>query len=447
MGSGEAPDLAGRILCVDVGSTFTKGFLVDLDTGIRGPLAAVPSTIDTDVLDGITHVRAASGADEATPIVACSSAGGGLRLAVVGFEPSVTALAGERVGLSAGARVVHVATGPLDRPGIAALRAARPDVVLLVGGTDGGNAAVLLHNATRLARTRITAPIVLAGNAEAHPEAAAILASTGRSVTVAANVLPRIGVIAPDSARAAIREVFLTHVIGGKHLSRGPRFARMVRRATPDAVLRGVEVLAALTAADVMLIDVGGATTDVYSAVTPQGEDAAIHRDVVAPLRFARTVEADLGMRWSAPGVLEAAGREGLPLPETTIAYAARVRAEIASLPRDASDWAAELDLARVAATVAARRHGRAAGPSQRPRPLREVRLLLGSGGVLRHAPPGGADDVLGAVLRDHAGGWPLPGDADTGVDAGYVLFAVGLLADEHPGAARALAATLVTRT
>ena len=82
-------------------------------------------------------------------VLACSSAGGGLRLAVVGYERAVTAEAGHRVGLSAGARVVHVAAGPMDDAAFAALLDARPDVVLLVGGTDGGNAEVLLHNAER----------------------------------------------------------------------------------------------------------------------------------------------------------------------------------------------------------------------------------------------------------------------------------------------------------
>src|SRR5690606_13973608 len=83
---------------------------------------------------------------------------GGLRLAVVGYERLVTAESGQRVGLSAGARVVHVAAGLLDRAALAALRADRPDVVLLVGGTDGGDTEVLIHNATRPAAARPRVP-------------------------------------------------------------------------------------------------------------------------------------------------------------------------------------------------------------------------------------------------------------------------------------------------
>ena len=279
----------------------------------------MPTTIGTDVLDGyraITGSLAADGLPEPEEVLACSSAGGGLRLAVVGYERDVTAQAGYRVGLSAGAKVVHVAAGPMSGADVHDLRAARPDIVLLVGGTDGGNADVLVHNAERLARMRVAAPIVVAGNADAADDVASLLASTGRRFEVTDNVLPQIGVIEPRGARAAIRAAFLHHVIGGKHLSRGSEFVSMVRAATPDAVLAGVQVLADSVEGDVLVIDVGGATTDVYSALQPQGEDAGLAKDVVAPLWQSRTVEADLGMRWSAEGVLEAAGREALPVSD-----------------------------------------------------------------------------------------------------------------------------------
>ncbi len=296
-----------EVLCVDVGSTFTKALLVGDDGAVLGK-ASHPTTIATDVMDGVDAVRDELGvARHSEHMVLCSSAGGGLRLAVVGYEREVTAEAGFRVGLSAGARVVHVASGAMTGPELAALRASRPDLVLLVGGTDGGNADVLLHNARRLARGRIGAPVVVAGNAAAAEAVAAELRTTGRRHVVTGNVLPRIGEVAPEDARAAIREVFLEHVIGGKGLSRGRGFSGLVRAATPDAVLRGVEVLADVRGEDVLVVDVGGATTDVYSVITPQGEDAAIHREVVGPLWHARTVEADLGMRWNAEGVVEAA--------------------------------------------------------------------------------------------------------------------------------------------
>jgi len=430
-------------LCVDVGSTWTKAALVDVAEPRIVGTAAVPTTLRPDVMVGVRAAGAAVGARADTPTLACSSAGGGLRLAVVGYERSVTAEAGRRVGLSAGARVVHVASGELDAQGVRELREARPDVVLLVGGTDGGNAHVLLHNAARLASARLTAPVVVAGNRDAADEVASALAASGRRHVVTDNVVPQIGVIDPEPARSAIRAVFLEHVIGGKGLSRDKAFARMVRAATPDAVLAGVEVLAAATGIDVLLVDIGGATTDVYSCLTPEGEDATLRKEVVAPLWHARTVEADLGMRWNADGVLDAAAREGLPTAAGLGPYAASLAARPDHLPVDAREQALDLELARLACTVAVRRHARPQAPGEGPRPLTDVGLVIGSGGVLRYAPPGGAARVLSAVTTDHGGGWRVPGAARTAVDTAYGMFVVGLLSREQPEVARALAHVL----
>lgn len=449
---------AGTTLLVDVGSTFTKAALVDAADGTLLARAAAPTTAGAgqDVLEGLLEVcrRLAAGTSARVPdplaardqdrVLVCSSAGGGLRLAVVGYERAVTAEAGHRVGLSAGARVVHVACGPLTVADVSGLRASRPDLVLLVGGTDGGNAEVLLHNARRLARARVGAPVVVAGNVRAQDEVAAELDGTGRRFVLAPNVLPRIGEVAPAGARAAIREVFLEHVIGGKGLSAGPRFARLVRAATPDAVLGGVEVLAAAAGHDVLVVDVGGATTDVYSVIEPQGEDATLRKQVVAPLWHARTVEGDLGMRWGAPGVVEAAQGEGLPVGDGLPAWADRVHADPGVLPATAEERALDRALATLAATVAARRHGRPAAPGEPARPLADVGLVVGSGGVLRHAGQAGAAEVLHAVLADHGGGWRPPVQARTRVDTAYLLLAAGLLAEPRPELARAVLGPLL---
>lgn len=436
------------MLCVDFGSTFTKAVLLDAEGTVDDILlasASVPTTIDTDVLDGyrsICDTIAGQGFPPADEVLACSSAGGGLRLAVVGYERSVTAEAGHRVGLSAGAKIVHVAAGPMTMAQVAALRATRPDVILLVGGTDGGNAEVVLHNGSRLAKARLGAPVVVAGNVEARAAVALALESTGRRFILTDNVLPQIGVINPDGARAAIRQMFLRHVIGGKHLSKGPQFASMVRAATPDAMLRGVETLAAAAdrdGGDVLVFDIGGATTDVYSVVSPEGEDATLRKEVVAPLWHARTVEGDLGMRWNARGVVEAARVEHLLFPgdradgvdiESLQTWAAGVEADPAYLPKGDGEVRLDLALARVAALTAVRRHARPSRPGDPARPLARLAHVIGSGGVLRHSPETLRDRVLRAVTTDVEGGWKVPTQARTTVDSAYLLFAAGLLAD-----------------
>ena len=441
--------MSRSVVCVDVGSTFTKAAHVELGSGRLLGTASHPTTIGTDVMDGVDECRARLGVDGSVEVLACSSAGGGLRLAVVGYEREVTAEAGHRVGLSAGSRVVHVASGRLGREEVTAVGAAGPDVLLLVGGTDGGNAEVLTHNAEAIAASPLEVPIVLAGNVDVRDRLSDLLRAAGKSVVATDNVLPVIGRLDPQPARAAIRDVFIRHVIGGKGLSSRTDFPGLVRAATPDAVLSGVEVLAdgadgVPGVGDVLVVDVGGATTDVYSVVTPQGEDAVLHREVVEVMWRSRTVEGDLGMRWSAVGVVDAAVAERLvtAAEEQSLRTSAERRAgDTGFLPADDADRATDARLAALAVTVALRRHGRGGGKD-----LREVALVVGSGGVLRHA-----DDVTrAAVLRpataDLAGGWPVPEGARTVVDGDYVLAAAGLLTAKHPATAARLVRRLADR-
>jgi uncharacterized protein (TIGR01319 family) len=377
-------------------------------------------------MDGVAAVSAALGATDT--VLACSSAGGGLRLAVVGQERLVSAEAGYRVALSAGAKVVHVSAGPLA---VSSLRASRPDVVLLVGGTDGGDEKVLLDNAFVLARARVAVPIVLAGNKSAQPAALELLRE--RTVVATDNVLPDVGELAPGPARAAIREVFLSHVIGGKGLSRGPRFRRLVSTVTPDAVLSGVATLAALEDGAVLVVDVGGATTDVYSAVSTVDDSPA---RVVALPPDRRTVEGDIGMRVSAPGVVTEATAERLLPPDSDLAArAAHRNTNVDFVPLTADDRDADLHIARLAATLAIRRHLRMVGQLG----AKGATVLVLSGGVFRHAHSlAGLEKALRADLG------PVLRNARVVVDREGRLGPAGLLAQAgHAVVASALLAAL----
>ncbi|MCP2167957.1 glutamate mutase L [Goodfellowiella coeruleoviolacea] len=445
---------AGALLCLDVGSTWTKAALVAADGRLVG--TAQHPTTPPEVLHGIGAVTEQLAATD-VPVLACSSAGGGLRLAVVGQERLVSAEAGYRVALSAGAKVVHVSAGELTGAGLTALRASRPDLVLLAGGTDGGDTRVLLHNAGRLARNRLRCPIVLAGNTAVRDQALALLAETGRTVIPTANVLPDVGELAPGPARAAIRAAFLRHVIGGKGLSRGPRFRRLVRAVTPDAVLTGVARLVAVRSSQdgaeagaVLVVDVGGATTDVYSAL-PTATARAASRGAEVGARAGdsaddegpeptvalpperRTVEGDLGMRWSAPGVVAEAEAERLidPAEAAVLAQAAGQRGQRvdwvprANEPGAADEIAIDLRLAALAVVLAVRRHLRLVGHLG----ARGAGLLVLSGGVFRHAGEAGLARVE-QTLRDDPVLRPVLRQARVVVDRDYALAPAGLLAD-----------------
>lgn len=436
---------ADVVLCVDIGSTYTKALLVDLTTATVVAGAQRPTLATGDVMDAVDGCRADLAATDPraadAAVLACSSAGGGLRIAVVGFEALVTAEAGRRVALSSGGKVVGVvATAgrvPEDAMSDVAGHTTRTgvDLVLLTGGTDGGNRDALVGGARVVAGSGFTGPVVVAGNADARDEVAAVLA--GVPHVFADNAVPRIGVLAPESARAAVRDQFLQHVIAGKGLTaRGDEMARLVHGPTPDVVLAGVEMVAyGIDAArpgigDVTVVDVGGATTDVYSVVTLDAErsDDGLAHEVVAPTAATRTVEADLGMRESA----------GLPP---------------SFVPGTDEEYAADEEIARTAAATAVRRHAGRSRVVLSPEgrvversgvDLREVALVIGSGGVLRHGRPGVAERVLGGIVTaDDPEGWQLPERARIVVDEQYLLMAVGLLARDHPDVAYRLAMSL----
>ncbi|MFD0559274.1 uncharacterized protein (TIGR01319 family) [Stackebrandtia endophytica] len=443
------------LLCADVGSTYTKVAAIGPD-GTLLAAASHHTTADTDVLDGLSAACDAATAQlpadvEVGELRVCSSAGGGLRLAVIGNEPLVTATAAHRAGLSAGARVVHIAAGVIGTAELSDLARSRPDVILLAGGTDGGDETVVRDHATVLARgfaedPRLRVPVVVAANNAAAGDIVTQLTAAGGVAQQVDNVLPIIGTLQPGPARTALREVFLRHVIAGKRLSSSSRFETMVRAATPDAVLAGVELLAdgsggADAVADLVVVDVGGATTDVYSVLTPDAELTGPRREVAGTAWRSRTVEGDLGLRHTAAGILAAAVDEQLITREFEAELAPAVAWRTGRpdwLPDSPQETAIDLRLTELAIMIALRRHARGErlGGPQSPlrggKDLRAVRLIVGSGGVLRNHPE--AVSVLrSATAADTAGGYPLPEDPTAVIDVSYVLAAAGLLADEHP--------------
>lgn len=439
--------MTGALVCVDVGSTYTKAAAVDVGTGALLGASSHPTTLGTDVMEGVTAAAAAAappGIDVLDTLV-CSSAGGGLRLGVIGNEPLVTARAAYRAGLSAGARVVEVCAGDIGAADMERLARARPDVLLLAGGTDGGDETALRAHAEALAASPIRIPVVFAGNAAAASDVAALLASAGIEATCVGNVLPRIGGLDPVPARTALREVFLRHVIAGKHLSARADFAAMVKAATPDAVLTGIELLADLAGEDLLAVDVGGATTDVYSVLTPDGELNGPRAEVAGTAWRSRTVEGDLGVRHTAAGIVEAAEADGLHVP-AALRDAARHRTGQPDFQAATEvDLAEDAALSALAATVAVGRHARGeriGGPTEPLRggkDLAAVTLVIGSGGILRR--DSASERWLREAVCEHtAGGFRPPAAARVVIDAAYTLAPAGLLAAcGHRGTAEAL--------
>ncbi|HTT95808.1 MAG TPA: glutamate mutase L [Solirubrobacterales bacterium] len=451
----------GLVALADFGSTYTKLTLVDPDRRRVVGRAQAPTSIATDVMDGYAAAlaaarEAAGGAPAPVRELAVSSAGGGLRVAAVGLVADLTAAAARQAALNAGARVDSVLSGRLEEGALAELRAAAPEILLFAGGTDGGQRQLVLDNARRLAAAELAARVVVACNREVADEVAAIFAGAGNGVEVAANVMPKLGRLEAEGARAAISRAFLEHVIGGKGMSDDGRFLEMVRMPTPEAVLEATRLLASGTAGragegDIVVVDVGGATTDVHST---RGERATpgIEQPLLPPPLTLRTVEGDLGLRAGAAGAVDAdrawlaeqLGEAGSIVPEE----AARERGRRPGwIPDTAAEAGFDALLAVGCATQALARHCGtmllAAGEKGPPTliadgpDLREAKRVIGTGGVFAHREDGAA--ILARALGRRVPRSLTPLDPVVSIDRGYVLAAVGLLAGEDPDLALAV--------
>jgi ADP-dependent NAD(P)H-hydrate dehydratase / NAD(P)H-hydrate epimerase len=424
-------------VCLDVGSGWVKALGVDAEGEPMG--CAQHLTTPKDLLEGVHAAATSVGLDDPlaprrgeVELLACSSAGGGLRLAVVGQERLASTEAGYRVARSAGARVVHVAAGVLEPSGVRALRSARPDVVLLVDASaacDADARDVLLGNAARLARARVRAPIVLSVRDSARSDALALLRSTGRTVLAADPVLRAAGEIVPDAARDVLTELLGGHLVGGRGSATTARFRRLAKGATTGATRCGVAELArarGLGGGAVLVVDVGSSTTDAYSVLP--GSASAEPGAAADPDLVCATAEADLGMRPTAEGILTEGQAEGLidPVEADLLAPTVhRLREETGFVPTDAGGRAEDRRLAALAAVLAARRHLRVAGPA-----LREVGvgLVVLTGGVFRQPDEAGLSSVR-ATLRNDVALRGLLERCPIAVDDGFALAPAGLLA------------------
>lgn len=451
----------GVVALADFGSTYTKVSLVDPGEGELLGCAQAPTSIRTDLMDGYAVALAAAeesvcGAVEVERRLAASSAGGGLRVAAVGLVTDLTAAAARQAALNAGARVELVLAGSLDGEQLDQLQAARPEIVLFAGGTDGGQAELVLENARRLASRRLGGNVVVACNADVTAEAADLLRGAGAVAEVADNVMPELGKLETESAREAILRLFLEHVIGGKGLSAGPEFQQMVKMPTPEAVFEATRLLALGTPAEsgigaVAVVDIGGATTDIHSHRTVEIVAPGIEDPLLPPPATLRTVEGDLGLRAGALGVLAVDARwiaSEVDLGEAAIRQAVSKRPGHPEwIPETPEESRLDRLLAIGSATHALRRHcgtmllsrGKSGPPTLvRDGPdLREVELVLGTGGVFARRDDG--VEILREALGRRAPRSLTPRNPQLRVDGNYVLAAAGLLAGVDPDAAMRL--------
>ena len=447
-----------NLLLIDFGSTYTKVTAVDVEQEVILGTASAMTTVTTDITDGLDRALATLadkiGARSYAKTLACSSAAGGLKMVAIGLVPELTAEAAKRAALGAGAKVLGVFCHELSELEMAEIATLAPEIILLAGGTDGGNKEVLLHNAAMLAQMPKPVPIIVAGNKVVAGKAASLLASAGKEAIVTENVMPRLNELHIEPARHAIREVFLRRIVEAKGLNKARRLVDEVVEPTPAAVLKAAELLALGTErepgiGELMMVDIGGATTDVYSIASGAPTHEYVQQKGLPEPFAKRTVEGDLGMRYSAGSLVHAAGLTRLAkaagVGEADVArYLAVIEAQVDYLPQTAAEEAIERELGCACTRLAVERHvGRVetvyttmgSMMLQTGKDLTGIKTVIGTGGVIiGSAEPEG---MLAGVLADEAQpGLLKPKAPRLLVDKEYILAAMGLLGDVYPDVA-----------
>jgi len=433
-----------NILLIDYGSTFTKVVAVEVAKPKLLGCASAYTTIGTDVREGLgsalEELRRQTGISEFSERFACSSAAGGLRMVASGLVPELTAKAASLATMGAGAKIVGLYSYEMIEDDIEEIIAKAPDILLLTGGTDGGNKKCILHNAELLANAPCDFPIIVAGNRNAGREAMKILSN--HKAFICENVMPTIDTINIEPARQMIRDIFLDRIVHAKGLG------NEILMPTPSAVLAAMELLAT-DMGDLIAIDVGGATTDVYSITdgAPRGVNT-IYRGLPEPYAK-RTVEGDIGMRYSAQGIVDAAGISKITklssLSENTVSkQVCFITENTNTLPDNSEHKAIDFALAAMAIETATIRHagtleevftssGRAF--VQTGKDLTDVKTIVMTGGTLIHTDK--QNELVKYALYNEMEPQSLrPKNAKLLIDKHYILAAMGLLSKQEPVAA-----------
>ncbi len=421
------------ILATDCGSTTTKAILIerrgdtyrlivrgeapttveapfeDVTRGVLNAVREVEELAGRRILDGERIVTPQRGEEGVDLYVSTSSAGGGLQMTVSGLVLQMTGESAQRAALGAGAIVMDVIAlndGRRAHEKIRRLRQLRPDMILLSGGTDGGDVRRVAEMAEILLaadpKARLGAgyrlPVIYAGNCDAASVVQGTLGDR-TALSVVPNLRPAMERENLGPARDAIHELFMEHV-----MAHAPGYKKLMTWSpvpimpTPAAVGLIIEAIAKRDRMAVVGVDIGGATTDVFSVF--QGV-------------FNRTVSANLGMSYSVSNVMAEAGLANIlrwvPFAVDEVDLRNRIKNKMirpTTIPQSLEDLVIEQAIAREALRLAFEQHkslavGLKGIQTERTISdimsqsetgatlvnLLELGLLVGSGGVLSHAP------------------------------------------------------------
>jgi len=438
-------------LVAEIGSTTT---VVNAFTGLDGEnpqfiaQGQAPTSVDSgDVLLGLNsaveQLTQRLGQElDVDRFYATSSAAGGLKMTVHGLVYDMTVKAAREAALGAGAVLKYATAGRLTDTDLNQVEKIRPNIILLAGGVDYGDKSVVLSNAKTLKdgllKIGMSIPVIYAGNTAAAEEVRQIFMAAGLKLYVVENVYPSIDQLNVEPTRKVIQSVF------EQHITQAPGMARIREKVqgdiipTPGAVMLAAKCLYK-EIGDLLVVDVGGATTDVHS-VTEGSEE--INRILISPEPAAkRTVEGDLGVYVNAAQIIALIGQAQLKAR-----YGDDFQILLRPVPESVEEIALSRELTAKAVEVAVKRHaGRLInlyGSGGRTtvaqgKDLTKVKLIVGTGGALTRLP--GGVEIL-ASITNQPGKELLPRHvAAVLLDRDYILASLGVLSLAHRAGAVSL--------
>ena len=397
-------------LLIDFGSTNTKLTAVDVENATILGTAKHFTTVEEDIRIGynnaLEELYSKCGKIEFEKTIACSSAAGGLKMAAIGLVEELTVEAAKRACYGAGGKVDLVFSHYITTSEVEQIIEKKIDIVLLAGGTNGGNSDCVLFNAEMLGKGGVKVPVVYAGNKSCQDQIKAIFDKYQLDGYICDNIMPTLNVLNIDAARDVIRKIFLNNIIAAKGIKKiEENIEGGVVLPTPFAVLKAAELLSKgylhdEGLGDIVLIDIGGATTDVYSmgSGTPKRADVIL-KGLEEPYAK-RTVEGDLGMRYSAEGIVKALNEQEIKLYKEKgidLVSEAKYRNEhVDMLPTNDHEREVDTELGAICTDIAIGRHAGKMESVYSPmgmlyyqigKDLTTAKYVIGTGGVIINNP------------------------------------------------------------
>ncbi|MFA7075883.1 MAG: methylaspartate mutase accessory protein GlmL [Candidatus Izemoplasmatales bacterium] len=442
-------------LLIDFGSTFTKLCAVDSESCEILGTSSDYTTVETDITDGyqrsLNKLFDKLGRKiEFEETIACSSAAGGLKMAAIGLVKELTVEAAKRVCLGAGAKVDLILSHHINKSEVNQIIEKKIDIILLAGGSDGGNSESVIYNAEILGKSGIKIPIIFAGNKSAQDEIVEIFEKYEMNGHVCDNVMPAINVLNISSAREKIREIFLKQIIEAKGIKKIESDINRVILPTPSAVLDAAKLLSEgyldeEGLGEIVVLDIGGATTDLYSICGSTKRSDVIIQGLEEPFAK-RTVEGDLGMRYSAPGIVKSLSEREINFINKDkgvdiVAEVNRRYENVKLLPESSHDEFIDQFLGEMCAYRAMHRHCGKINEVLTPmgkvfnqvgKDLSDVAYVIGTGGVIINSKH--QYEILRQTTNIlHNPSELRPNDPDFLIDHNYIMASMGLLSKIKP--------------